>query len=62
LRGTAFGFFNLLAGVVTLISSAIAGGLWDRVGAAATFYVGALFSALTILALLAAPPSTDTCR
>jgi MFS family permease len=58
LRGTAFGFFNLLAGVVTLVSSVIAGALWDRVGAATTFYAGAAFSAATIV-LLMARLSTD---
>ena len=40
LRGTAFGVFNLLSGVVTLVSSVVAGILWDRVGAAATFCRG----------------------
>jgi MFS family permease len=48
LRGTASGFFNLLSGVVTLVSSVIAGALWDRTGAAATFYAGAGFCVLTI--------------
>ncbi|CAH2803958.1 MAG: Uncharacterized MFS-type transporter [uncultured Paraburkholderia sp.] len=43
LRGTAFGFFNLLSGVVTLLSSVIAGELWDRLGAATTFHAGAVF-------------------
>lgn len=52
LRGTAFGFFNLLSGIVTLASSAIAGVLWDRLGAQATFYAGAAFGVATI-ALLA---------
>ncbi|MFM0572603.1 MFS transporter [Paraburkholderia caledonica] len=52
LRGTAFGFFNLLSGVVTLVSSAIAGVLWDRLDAAATFYAGAGFCVLTIALLL----------
>jgi MFS family permease len=52
LRGTAFGFFNLLSGLVTLVSSVIAGVLWDRLGAPATFYAGAAFGAATI-ALLA---------
>ncbi|MFL9914734.1 MFS transporter [Paraburkholderia fungorum] len=52
LRGTAFGFFNLLSGVVTLVSSVIAGALWDRLGAAATFYAGVAFCVLTIALLL----------
>lgn len=52
LRGTAFGFFNLLSGVVALVSSVVAGRLWDSLGAAATFYAGAAFSAATIVLLL----------
>ena len=52
LRGTAFGVFNLVSGIVTLGSSVIAGMLWDRVGAMATFYAGAIFCVLTVLLLL----------
>jgi hypothetical protein len=37
LRGTAFGFFNLLSGVSLLFASALAGWLWDRHGPAFTF-------------------------
>ncbi|MEX3958339.1 MFS transporter [Trinickia sp. EG282A] len=48
LRGTAFGFFNLVSGIVTLVSSVIAGELWDRLGAATTFYAGAGFALATI--------------
>lgn len=51
LRGTAFGLFNLCAGVATLLSSLIAGLLWDRFGSAFTFQGGALFAALTLLGL-----------
>jgi MFS family permease len=51
LRGTAFGFFNLLSGIAMLASSAIAGLLWDRIGSAFTFYAGAGFAALTLGAL-----------
>jgi len=46
LRGTAFGFFNLLSGLTMLIASALAGLLWDRLGAASTFIAGALFCVL----------------
>jgi MFS family permease len=46
LRGTAFGFFNLMSGVSMLVASAVAGFLWDRLGAAATFYAGAAFAAI----------------
>ena len=41
LRGTAFGVFNLASGVCMLLASAIAGWLWDRYGAPATFLTGA---------------------
>ena len=52
-RGTAFGFFNLASGVAMLIASALAGLLWDKLGAAVTFYTGGVFSlvALVLLAL-----------
>ncbi|OWJ60917.1 MFS transporter [Paraburkholderia caledonica] len=59
LRGTAFGVFNLLGGVVTLLSSVIAGELWDKIGATATFYSGAVFCVATI-ALLVAGKAPDT--
>jgi len=52
LRGTAFGFFNLLSGIVTLFSGVIAGELWDRLGAATTFHAGAVFCIATIVLLL----------
>jgi MFS family permease len=55
LRGTAFGFFNLLSGIVTLVSSVIAGQLWERVGAATTFYAGAAFCVVTVALLLFRP-------
>jgi MFS family permease len=51
LRGTAFGFFNLVSGVAMLIASALAGLLWDQLGAAATFYAGAGFGGLALLLL-----------
>ncbi len=52
LKGTAFGFFNLVSGVSMLLASSLAGLLWEHRGAAATFYAGALFS-LIALALIA---------
>ncbi len=51
LRGTAFGFFNLMSGGALLIASVLAGLLWDLHGAAATFLAGAAFAALTLLGL-----------
>lgn len=59
LRGTAFGFFYLVSGVAMLTASTVAGVIWERLGAPATFYLGALFSLLT-LALLAIPRRTST--
>lgn len=52
LRGTAFGMFNLVSGVAILGASALAGWLWDRFGAPATFVTGAAFGALTLVGLL----------
>ncbi|HXY05889.1 MAG TPA: MFS transporter [Burkholderiaceae bacterium] len=53
LRGTAFGFFNLVSGVALLMSSALAGMLWDLFGARQTFLVGAALCALALGAALA---------
>jgi len=57
LLGTAYGFFNLVSGIAMLAASALAGLLWDRLGAAQTFLAGAAFcgAALALLALRAAP-------
>ncbi|NKE67379.1 MFS transporter [Ramlibacter sp. RBP-2] len=52
LRGTAFGFFNLVSGVALLVASALAGLLWDRWGAPVTFLAGAGFSALALVLLV----------
>jgi len=51
LRGTAFGVFNLVGGVTMLAASALAGLLWDRFGAPATFYAGAAFSVVALFAV-----------
>jgi MFS family permease len=52
LRGTAFGFFNLLGGVAMLAASVIAGALWDRAGPEATFLAGAGFALVALAGLL----------
>lgn len=52
LKGTAFGFFNLTIGLAMLVASVVAGELWDRVGAPATFYTGAGFCSLTVCVLV----------
>ncbi|MGY6274498.1 MFS transporter [Methylomonas sp. MgM2] len=51
LRGTAYGFFNLISGIAMLIASILAGLLWDTFGAATTFYAGAIFCLLTLAML-----------
>jgi MFS family permease len=51
LRGTAYGFFNLTSGLALLISSAVAGLLWDRFGASITFYSGAAFCGFALMGL-----------
>jgi MFS family permease len=52
LRGTAFGVFNLVSGIVMLIASAVAGLLWDQLGSSFTFYASAAFCAIALLALI----------
>ena len=52
LRGTAFGMFNLVSGVAMLVASALAGLLWEQLGASFTFLASAAFCALALLGLL----------
>lgn len=51
LRGTAYGFFNLMSGLAMLVASGFAGWLWDSIGAPATFYGGAVFSVVALMGL-----------
>lgn len=51
LRGTAFGFFNLMSGLAMLLASGLAGYLWETHGAETTFFAGAAFCVVTLLAL-----------
>ncbi len=53
LRGTAYGFFNLLGGLAMLAASVIAGGLWDIAGPPGTFLAGAGFAIIALAGLLA---------
>jgi MFS family permease len=55
LRGTAYGFFNLMCGIAMLLASGIAGLLWDQFGASFTFYAGAVFCVIALLGLVAKP-------
>ena len=52
LRGTAFGLFGLVTGLAALVASVLAGLLWDRIGAGATFLAGAAFAAIALIAFL----------
>ena len=51
LRGSAYGLFNLATGLTMLFASVIAGVVWDRFGADATFLVGGTFALLAIVLL-----------
>ena len=51
LRGTAYGFFNLMSGLAMLAASVVAGLLWQYWGPAWTFGAGAAFSVLAMAAL-----------
>ena len=55
LRGTAYGFFNLMSGLALLVASGLAGLVWDQFGAAYTFYAGAVFCVLALIALACQP-------
>lgn len=49
LRGTAFGVFALMSGIATLVASVTAGVVWDKMGQAPVFYIGAVFALLALL-------------
>jgi MFS family permease len=53
-RGRAMGIFYLGTGVTTILSSVIAGVLWDRVSPSAPFWLGsgAAVAALVVLAIV----------
>ena len=51
LRGSAFGVFNLAAGVALLAASVVAGLMGARLGAGATFLAGAGFAACALIGL-----------
>jgi MFS family permease len=59
-RGTAFGVFNLVTGLMLLLASVIAGSLWQAAGPAVTFGTGAAFAAAA--AILVAGFYRDTSR
>jgi MFS family permease len=52
LRGSGFGVFNFVSGIVAVFASVLAGALWKWYGPPATFFVGAAFSVLALVLLL----------
>lgn len=58
LRGTAFGFFNLICGIAMLIASIVAGLLWDNLGSVFTFLAGALFCIMSLFGIILMPKIT----
>ena len=55
LRGTAFGMFNLISGIALLLASTGAGILWETLGAASTFYAGAVICAIVVAGMRFTP-------
>lgn len=55
LRGTAFGMFNLISGIALLLASTGAGILWETLGAASTFYAGAVICAIVLAGMRFTP-------
>ena len=51
LRGSAFGIFNMLRGLVLLAASVFAGFLWDQVGPQATFGLASVLAIITVVAV-----------
>lgn len=60
LRGTAFGLFNLVTGIVLFFSSLVAGALWEMIGPSATFLGGAGFAIVTLAGLWLVVPRATT--
>ncbi len=51
LRGTAYGVFNLVSGLATLVASVLAGALWDVGGSQVTFIASATFTGVALVGL-----------
>ncbi len=61
-RATAYGVYYTVVGAALLPASVLAGVLWDRVGAAATFGVDAALAAVAALLFLTVLPSRHELR
>jgi MFS family permease len=51
-RGTAYGLYNGIVGIMALPASLIAGVLWDKINPASTFYFGAGLALLAMLGMV----------
>jgi len=56
LRASAVGWYSTTVGLLQLLSSIVAGLLWDRIGHAAVFFYGAIFAVVGSVALLVLVP------
>jgi MFS family permease len=56
LRASGVGWYSTTVGLLQLVSSLIAGALWDRVSHAAVFYYGAAFGVVGCIALVVVIP------
>jgi MFS family permease len=59
LRGTAYGVFALVSGVAALLASVTAGVVWDKMGQAPVFYIGAGFAVLALLMVALVQPKSS---
>jgi MFS family permease len=57
LRASGVGWYSTTVGVLQLLSSLVAGMLWDRVSHVAVFYYGAAFALMGIIGLLSVIPA-----
>jgi MFS family permease len=62
LRASAFGLFNLASGLALLAASLVAGLMWDKAGAAATFLAGGGFAVLAAILVAAGALSAAPAR
>ena len=51
-RGTAYGLYNGIVGLMALPASLIAGVMWDKIAPAATFYFGAGLALLAMVGMM----------
>jgi MFS family permease len=52
MRASGIGWYNSTVGILQLVSSVVAGLLWDQIGHAAVFYFGAAFAVVGSIGLL----------